>query len=236
MFAKRSKQSSRQQPPTDDDSQTAQSGADSRDETIERLERELAEQREAAKTLRESLDAATFQKEILEKSYAKQLAEVRDKLAAIEAELKEKDEILANLGGGHEHTLRELNDALTVIKVLKKERDQLRKQIADGGFRQPSKTTKARALLGSDGPVIGATTSSQASDGNRAPARTSDDDTGEGTINSLIANAGWAEKKPGVGSGQATAQVSAEPELPQVEMLSPDLVFTAKDKEKDDER
>ena len=119
--------------------------------TIERLERELAEQRDAAKTLRESLDAATFQNEILEKSYAKQLAEVRDKRAALEAELQEKDEILAGLGGGHEHTLRELNDALTVIKVLKKERDQLRKQIAKGGsFRQPSETTKARALLGDD--------------------------------------------------------------------------------------
>ena len=90
MFAKRAKQSSRQQPPTDDGSQTAQSGPDPRDATIERLERELAEQRDAAKTLRESLDAATFKIEILEKSYAKQLAEARDKLAAIEAELKKK--------------------------------------------------------------------------------------------------------------------------------------------------
>src|SRR5512134_948003 len=151
MFAKRSKQSSRQEPSTDEDSQTVQSGSDGRAAAIERLERELEEQRDAAKTLRESLDAATFQKEILEKSYAKQLAENRDKLAAREAELLEKNQILENLGGGHEHTLRELNDALTVIKVLKKERDQLRKQMAQGGFRQagPS-TTKARALLGED--------------------------------------------------------------------------------------
>ena len=148
MFAKRTKRSSQQQSPTDDGSQTAQSGPDPHATDIERLELELEEQRTLAKTLRESLDAATFKIEILEKSYAKQLAEVRDKRAANEAELQEKNEILANLGGGHEHTLRELNDALTVIKVLKTERDQLRKQIAEGGFRKPSET-KARALLGS---------------------------------------------------------------------------------------
>ena len=197
MFAKRPKQTSRQQPPTDDDSQTEQSGSDDRDATIERLEREVEEQRDAAKTLRESLDAVTFQKEILEKSYAKQLAEARDKLAAVEAELKEKAEILANLGGGQEHTLRELTDALTVIKVLKKERDQLRKQIAEGGSRKgaPS-TTKARALLGDDTrglpPAPGDDTSAR-------PISSSDDDTSGGTINALIANAGWAEKKAGVG-------------------------------------
>ncbi len=229
MFAKRTKQSSRQQPPTDDDSQTEQSGSDDRDGTIERLERELEEQRDAAKTLRESLDAVTFQKEILEKSYAKQLAEARDKLAAVEAELKEKAEILANLGGGHEHTLRELTDALTVIKVLKKERDQLRKQIAEGGFRKAApSTTKARALLGDDARGL------PPAPGDDTPARpiaSSDDDTSGGTINALIANAGWADKKAGVGTGQSTAQVEAEKEPQHEEMLSPDLVFTAKDKE-----
>lgn len=214
MFAKRAKQPSQQQQPATGDTPTEESGPDSRDATIERLERELTEQRALAASLREQLDAATFKIEILEKSYAKQLAEARDKGAAIEAELKEKEEILAGLGGGHEHTLRELSDAVAVIKVLKRERDQLRKQIAEGGFRQPS----ARVT--------------------RAPAPVPVDETldGGGTINQLIANVGWAEKKPGVGSGQATARVEAEEEPPHEEMLSPDLVFTAKDKEKDDER
>jgi uncharacterized coiled-coil protein SlyX len=220
MFAKRAKPSSPPPPPSQ--GQAAEPARDTRDEQIERLERELAEQRAAAKSLREALDAATFKVEILEKSYATQLAEVRDKRAALEAELKEKDEILANLGGGHEHTLRELNDALTVIKVLKKERDQLRKQIAEGGFR-PRGESKARALLGPD----------DTSAGSRDKP---DDDTSGGTINALIANAGWAEKKAAVGTGQATAQVETEQEPPHREMLSPDLVFTAKDKEADDER
>lgn len=212
MFPKRATKSS---PPTDDALQAGEPVADPRDATIERLERELAEQRALATSLRESLDAATFKAEILEKSYAKQLAETRDKGAAIEAELKEKEEILANLGGGHEHTLRELSDAVAVIKVLKSERDQLRKQIAQGGFRQPRES---------------------ATHATRAPLSVDETSDGGGTINQLIANAGWAEKKPNVGTGPAGAQVEAEQDAAHEEMLSPDLVFTAKDKEKDDER
>jgi len=210
MFAKRSKQSSQQEPPTDDGSQTAQSGSHSRDATIERLERELEEQRDTAKRLQEALDAATFKAEILEKSYAKQLGEARDKRAAIEAELKEKEEILAGLGDGHEHTLRELADAVAVIKVLKGEVMQLRNLIAQGSPRQRKTDRPERALAVAD--------------------------TNDGTINALIANAGWLEKKPAVGTGQATATVDAEPAPPQEEMIAPDLVFTAKDKENDDER
>ncbi len=230
MFAKRTKPSSKQRPASDGAEQSPPAGPDPREATIERLERELAEQREAAKTLRESLDAATFRTEILEKSYAKQLTEARDKLAATAAELKEKDEILANLGGGHEHTLRELNDALTVIKVLKKERDQLRKQMAQGVARPRGEVTKARALLGDDaGGLI--PSAGSASDGHTP--HDADDDTSSGTINALIANAGWAEKKPAAGSGQATAQVDAGSQPAHEEMLSPDLVFTATDKEKD---
>jgi uncharacterized coiled-coil protein SlyX len=222
MLPKRSKPSSQHPPRPDDGSQTAQSGPDARDETIERLERELAEQRDAAKTLRESLDASSFKAEILEKSYAKQLTEARDKRAALEIELQEKDEILAGLGGPHEHTLRELSDALTVIKVLKRERDQLRKQIAQGGFRQPSqRATRASRVLADVRADVQA-------DGL--------DDTSGGTINELIANESWAQRKPAVGTGQATAQVGPEPETPHEEMLAPDLVFTAKDKEKEDER
>ena len=90
------------------------------------------------------------------------------------AELQEKDEVLASLGGGHEHTLRELNDALTVIKVLKAERDQLRKQLAQGGFRRAQRNRRRVRC---------------------SPLVTGDAGDGGGTINALIANAGWAEKK-----------------------------------------
>jgi hypothetical protein len=251
MFVKRTKQSSRRQPPTDDGSQTEQSGPESRG-ARGRLEDELEEQRAEALLLRQELDATAFKTETLEKSYAKQLAEVRDKLASVQEELKEKNEILSGLGGPHEHTLRELNDALTVIKVLKKQLDQMRKQHAQGGGgprQRAEKTTKARELLGNDAYGLmpaeinenrGAERRSSGDDtrGSGAYARmSSDDDTSDGTINSLIANESWAERKPRIGTGQATATVEApEPEPSKVEMLSPDLVFTDNDKDKDDER
>lgn len=245
MFPKRTKPSSRRQPPTDDGSQTEQSGSESRADAIERLESELEEQRAANVLLQQELDATTFKTETLEKSYAKQLAEVREKLAAAQNELKEKEEILSGLGGPHEHTLRELSDALAVIKVLKKQLDQLRKTNSQAGsFRQQHATTKARALLGDDAqglmPVAGddrrGGPSAAPADRQRSGPASPLEDTSDGTINSLIANTSWSEKKPGVGRGQATATVETTPEPTQVEMLSPDLVFTEKDKEKDNER
>ena len=63
MFAKRSKQSA-QPPATDDGSQTAQSGPDTRDATIERLERELAEQRGIAKEDAINMIVSGFCKEV----------------------------------------------------------------------------------------------------------------------------------------------------------------------------
>jgi hypothetical protein len=210
MFAKRTKESKPEQPPEVGAGQTAESGKDSSAGVVKQLEQQLAEERKTAAAIREALDASTFKLEILEKSYAKQLAEARDKRAALEAELAEKEEILTGLGGGHEHTLRELSDAVSVIKVLKSERDQLRKQIAQGGFRQPNEHQK------NDRPT-------------RAPS--AGQDTSDGTINALIENAGWAEKKPAaVGAGHLSAKVSDQ-ETPHEEMIAPDLVFTEKDRD-----
>jgi hypothetical protein len=250
MFVKRPKQSSRRSPPTDHGSQTEPSGSESRGDAIARLEEELDEQRAEAQLLRQELDATAFKTETLEKSYAKQLAEVRDKLATAQSDLKIKEEILSGLGGPHEHTLRELSDALAVIKALKKQLDKMRKQNEQGGLKQRTdKTTKARELLGNDAYGLMPAESNE----NRAAPRpssgsdarasgayaraSSDDDTSDGTINSLIENDGWAQRKPRIGTGQAAATVEAPPpEASKVEMLSPDLVFTDNDKDKDDER
>jgi len=252
MFAKRTKHSSGRPPPTDHGSQTEPSGSESRGDAIARLEDELEEQRAEAQLLRQELDATAFKTETLEKSYAKQLAEVRDKLATAQSDLKIKEEILSGLGGPHEHTLRELSDALAVIKALKKQLDKMRKQKAQdgGGLKQrPDKTTKARELLGADAYGLMPAESNQSraaprpssGDDSRAAGAyaraASGDDTSDGTINSLIESDGWSERKPRIGTGQATATVEAPPpETSKVEMLSPDLVFTANDKEKDDER
>jgi len=220
MFVKRPKQPTRREPPSDDDSQTERSGSESRAATIERLESELEDQRAETALLQQELDATKFKTDTLEKSYAKQLSELRAKLASAQSELTEKEEILSGLGGPHENTLRELSDALAVIKVLKKQLDQLRKRKAQdnaqaASLRQRRDVTKARALLGEDAQGL--------------PGE--GEDTSDGTINALIANASWDKKKPGVGTGAATATVDPIPEATRTEMLSPDLVFTARDKE-----
>ena len=219
MFAKRAKQSSKQPPPSDDGSSSRDSPGRIRASRHRAARARARGAARAAKTLRESLDAATFKIEILEKSYAKQLAEARDKRAATDTELKEKNEILANLGGGHEHTLRELNDALTVIKVLKTERDKLRKQIAQGGFRQPNqRPTRAQLLVGE--PIRRHECGHERGHGWRHR-------------NDQCADRQYEagpRRKPQVGG----VQVTAKEEPPHQEMIAPDLVFTDKDKE--DER
>ena len=210
MFAKRSKQSSEQQPPSDDGSQTEQSGSQPRESAIERLEQELEEQRLAAQRLREALDAATFKFETLEKSYAKQLAETRDKLAAAETELEEKLQILSGAGDGYEYTLRALHDALAVIKELKAERDQLRKEIAQ--LRHSRKAPLAR------------------------PRPSIEDTSGAETINALLSNTIWAEQKPKINTGHATARAgeqAPEQDAPRVDMLAPEQVFTPEDKDEE---
>jgi DNA repair exonuclease SbcCD ATPase subunit len=205
MFAKRSNKLSGQEPPSDDGSQTEQSGSHSRASLIERLELELEEQRAAGDSARAALDAATFKIETLEKSYAKQLSEVRERCAAAEAELEEKLQMLSNVGDGHEYTLRALYDALNVIKELKADRDQLRKDLA-----QARHARKAPPPRGRPGTDIG----------------------GE-TINALLSNTTWAVQKPRINAGPSAAP-AAEQEAPREDMLAPDQVFTAEDKE--DER
>jgi hypothetical protein len=63
-------------------------------------------------------------------------------------------------------------------------------------------------------------------------------DTG-GTINELISNAGWAQKRSSaIAAGHGSAQVGSQdspPDSPQEEMIAPELVFT-KDSDDDDER
>jgi chromosome segregation ATPase len=215
MFAKRSKPPPAPQRPAGDASQTEPSGPDPRDATIERLSRELAAERDNLTTVREALDAATFKVEVLEKSYAKQLTDTRQRLAATEQSLAEKAKLLGALDGGHEDALRALNDARAEVKALTAERDELRKQIAQGGFRERgSKATRAPLAFRHD-------------DGT---------DTG-GTINELIKDAAWAHKPPAAsaGGGHANAKVAEQDAPPEV-MIAPDLVFTKDGDDADDER
>jgi chromosome segregation ATPase len=213
MFVKRSKHAKPPPPPSADASRTAESGPDPREQKIARLEQELAEERQTAAAARDALDAAQFKIDVLEKSYAKQLADARERLAATERELADKRSVLASLDGGHEEALRALTEARAELKLLTAERDQLRRQSAQGGFRQPdpAMTHGARGVL---------------------EPKPSD----AGTINELIASAAWQTKtSAAVGAGHSSAQVS-EHEAEQEEMLAPELVFTKRNEHETEEQ
>lgn len=212
MFVKRSKPAPSAPHPSGESSQTEPSGPDPRDATIERLSRELAAEREALTTVREALDAATFKVEVLEKSYAKQLADTRQRLSASELALAEKNTLLGALDGGHEDALRALNDARAENKALTAERDELRKQLAAGGFRE-------RGESGTRAPLA-----------YRAAEAT---DVG-GTINELINGAAWKQPPAATEAAHASAEI-AEPEAPPEVMLAPDLVFTKSGADEDDD-
>ena len=189
-----------------DASQTGQSVIAERDAKIAELERQLAEERQNAATLREAGDALRFKTEILEKSYAKQLADTRAKLAAAEQAMAAQKAQQIEYGADHEETVRLLKEARAELNQLKLERDQLRAQAKRSGWTEPG-----------------------------AAADTSQ--TGEGTINQLMAGADWLPKKgaaPAAGSN-LTASVAAPEDAPVEDMLAPELVFTKKDKDKDDD-
>jgi chromosome segregation ATPase len=190
------------QRPAADASQTGQSTIAERDAKIAELERQLAEERAKAATLREETDGFRFKTEILEKSYAKQLADTRAKLAAAEKAMAEQKAHQIEYGADHEETVRLLKETRAELEQLKLDRDQLRTQARRSGFSVPG-----------------------------AAADTSQ--TGEGTINQLMAGPGWLTKREApAGGSNLVAQVAAPEDAPVEDMLAPELVFT-KDKDKD---
>ena len=188
------------QRPAADASQTGQSVIAERDAKIAELERQLAEERANAATLREESDGFRFKTEILEKSYAKQLADTRAKLAAAEKAIAEQKAHQIDYGADHEETVRLLKETRAELEQLKLDRDQLRTQTRRSGWTAPAADTSQ---------------------------------TGEGTINQLMAGPDWLTKreKPAAGSN-LEAHVAAPEDAPVEDMLAPELVFT-KDKDKD---
>jgi dGTP triphosphohydrolase len=171
---------------------------DERDAVIKRLEQTVAEERQKSATLRETVDNLQFKSETLEKSYAKQLADARQRCAAAEQALAAHNTAIAAFGNDREDTIRLLTDARTELEQVKLDRDQLRQQLTRGKLDR-SPLTVATA----DAPLA------------------------EGTINQLIANAGWHNKKESAGANShLDAKVSTDQDSPPVEMIAPDLVFT----------
>ena len=195
------------QRPAADASQTGQSVVAERDAKIAELERQLADERATVATLQAESDGFRFKTEILEKSYAKQLADTRAKLAAVENAAAERKAHEVAYGADHEETVRLLKETREELEQLKVDRDQLRTQARRSGWTVPG----AKA------------------------ADTSQ--TGEGTINQLMDGASWLtkQKTPGGGSN-LEAKVAAPDSAPVEDMLAPELVFTKdKDKDKDED-
>ena len=183
---------------------------DERDLKIERLERALAEEKAHAVTLREASDAPKFKLETLEKSYSKQLADTRQRADAATKELTELKAKLAQYGTGGEETLKKMEDMHSELVNMTAERNKFRELLAKADSRRGGGY------------------------GNKAEPRRPLDESSD-TINSLITNAGvdpGPEKARG-GDSNVDARVKLE-QGPAEIMVSPDLIFTEKDKDKDD--
>jgi chromosome segregation ATPase len=189
---------------------TAAAAPDERDLKIERLERALAEEKAHAVTLREGADALKFKLEILEKSYSKQLADTRQRADAATKELTELKAKLAQYGTGGEETLKKMEDMHSDLLNITAERNKLREQLAKADTRRGGGY------------------------GNKSEPRRPLDESSD-TINSLITNAGIdaGPEKPRAGDSNTNQRVKLE-QGPAEIMVSPDLIFTDKDKDKDD--
>jgi hypothetical protein len=196
----------KQKPPAVKADGAAVPAADERDAAIQRLKQTLAEERELAATLREANEGFRFQLQILEKSYAKQLADARGRAETAERELFEKKARLAALDSG-EDTSKLLREARADLAQITAERDELRAQVTLGStFRGGAPRPRPR-------PV--------------------EEEVDGGTINALISESSWVQERRAAADGHLDAKVRAEPETTE-DMIAPELVFT-KGKD-DDER
>jgi dTMP kinase len=171
-----------------------------RDAEIEQLERRLADEREHSAGLRSSVNELRFQMEILEKSYSKQLEDARSRADAAEKRADEQRIRVADLDTARQDAIQLLSEAKAEIDRL----SSLRKRSND----QPAtRNDRPVGVLDED-----------------------DELSAEGTINTLLDDAKWVrDKEPGEEARlTADAEARAAEEAAQEEMISPDLVFTAR--------
>lgn len=190
---------------SDDQEVTAKSrppAPDRRDARIAALEREVAEEREQTAEVRRAGDELKFQMDILERSYAKQLADAREVAEAAEKSREELAVRVAELDRAREDSIELLAETRAEIDRLTAERDQLRRQLAsrDGWKADPVDT---------DFTV----------------------DPDEGTINTLLDDDSWLRRKAPEREKQAreeaAREAAAEEELAS-DMIDPALVFSGR--------
>jgi hypothetical protein len=191
----------------------AEPSSDERDATIERLERGLAEERQHSATLRGTVEDLRFKMGILEKSYAKQLADARLRAESAERGLAEEKARLAGIDSNHENTLKLLTETRAQLARVLAERDWQRKH-AQSSRRAP------------EAPVA----SGEAPD----PTGTAGEKD-EGTINALMADLAVPRERPAArpADPRLGAQARDDGPAPSEEMISPELVFP---KRRDEEK
>jgi len=179
--------------------QTVQSAPDERDERIRRLERTLDEERRTLAELRETLESTRFKAEILEKSYAKQLADARERIASLEKTVAEEQRKSAALSSDLESASGELKNARSEVEYFSEDK---------GVPRHPAVRARSGAARRHENHI---------SSGN--------------TINALISTDGWEDEATGSGPSRRVLDQVAAPQESSEDMLSPDLVFTSKDRD-----
>jgi hypothetical protein len=157
--------------------------------------------------------------EILDKSYAKQLDDARQRAEAAEQNADRHRLRVVELDQAREDAIALLTEAKAEIDRLATERNRLNRQV-------PTR----------DGWPIGADATTAAADATAAAADTSADAAAaaelyaEGTINTLLDDAKWVRDKApdeqALLKGEADARAAEQ--AAQEEMISPDLVFTAR--------
>lgn len=182
---------------------------DPRDERIERLEGELAEERENAAGLLRNIDELHFKIEILEKSYSKQLEDARQQAEKAENESTEHKARLAELDGGSQETAKSLGELREELERVTAERDRLRRTV------EPSPAAPGESgVRKSDEPAPQAESMS---------------------IDEILEDSVWAreqeriDKERGVAHGHEPADQDGTIE----ELIPPDAVFAGKDRPDD---
>ena len=150
---------------------------------------------------------------ILEKSYAKQLADARTRAEAAEKGLAEEKARLQGIDGNHENTLKLLAETRAQLAQAIVERDLLRKQPAGSGGGRQTTPGAAAVVAYHDHP----------------PAPEPEN---ELTINTLMADlTKVAEERRAAGRRPKQEPVD---EPPAEDMISADLVFPKKRDAKDE--
>ena len=195
--------------------QTPQPGGappdDAKSAETERLEQALAEERQHATTLRATVEELRFKITILEKSYAKQLADARTRAEVAERGLTEEKARLAGIDGDHANTLQLLTETRGQLAKVAAECDLLRKQAGSGNSRR---TEPAAVPYHVHAP---------------APAPES-----ELTINTLMADLTKSvEERRSPPPSSSSQQRKPVEEPPAEDMIPADLVFPKRRDDKD---